>query len=133
MVGLVGFLALPFVVVPLLEIVVFVYVGGRIGVGALVALVVVTGILGFAIARSQGFAVWAQAQRALRRGAFPAKELAHGAMVLVGAVLLVTPGFVTDGVGFLLMVPAVREAVRRWGSRRFRARTGRGRTDVIDL
>ncbi len=128
-----GFLALPFVVVPLLEIVVFVYVGGRIGVGSLVALVVLTGVMGFAIARYQGFAVWVQAQQALRRGAFPGKELAHGAMVLVGAVLLVTPGFVTDGVGFLLMVPAVREAVRRWASRRFRGRVAPGRGDVIDL
>ncbi len=128
-----GFLALPFVVVPLLEIFVFVYVGGRIGIGSLIALVVVTGVLGFVIARYQGFAVWAQAQQALRRGAFPGKELAHGAMVLVGAVLLVTPGFVTDGVGFLLMVPPVREAVRRWGSRRFRGRVARGRSDVIDL
>lgn len=133
MVGFVGFLALLFVVVPLLEIVVFVYVGGRIGVGSLVALVVITGVLGFAIARYQGFAVWGQAQQALRRGGFPGKELAHAAMVLVGAVLLVTPGFVTDGVGFLLMVPAVREALRRWGTRRFRGRVTRGRSDVIDL
>ncbi len=128
-----GFLAVPFVVVPLLEIAVFVYVGGRIGAWNLVGLVVLTGILGFAIARHQGFAVWGRARLAISRGELPGTELAHGAMVLVGAVLLVTPGFVTDGLGFLLMVPAVREALRRWGARRLGRRSGPQRADVIDL
>ncbi len=128
-----GFLAVPFVVVPLLEIAVFVFVGGRIGVWNLVALVVITGVAGFVIARRQGFAVWGRAQAAIGRGELPGRELAHGAMVLVGAVLLVTPGFVTDGVGFLLMVPQVREALRRWGARRLGRRSGMQRADIIDL
>ncbi len=128
-----GVLALPFVVVPLLEIVVFVLVGQRIGVWPLVGLVVLTGIIGAAIARAQGFAVWFQAQQAMRQGRFPGRELAHGAMVLAGAVMLVTPGFVTDGVGFLLMVPAVRETLRSWATRRFARRQGPVSRDVLDI
>ena len=60
-------------------------------------------------------------------GRFPARELAHGGMILVAGALLITPGFLTDGVGFSLLVPQVREALRRWGARRF----GTGRTITL--
>lgn len=128
-----GLLALPFVVIPLLEIVVFVVVGDRIGVWNLVALIALTGVLGFVVARMQGFAVWRQAQASLRRGEVPGREIAHGVMVLVGAVLLVTPGFVTDAVGFLLMVPPVREGLRLWGKRRLGSRVRTQQGDIFDI
>ena len=123
-----GLLALLFIGIPLLEIVVFIVVGSRIGVLATIAIVVITGLLGAMIAMRQGAGVMAQAQAELRGGAFPARSLAHGAMVLVGAVLLVTPGFITDIVGFSLMAPPVREWLRRWGSRRFASRN-----QIIDI
>ncbi len=129
-----GVIALPFVLIPLLEIVVFVLVGERVGVWPLVGLIVLTGFAGAYIARSQGLAVWSQAQAALAAGRFPGKEMAHGAMVLAGAVLLVTPGFVTDGVGLLLMVPALRESLRRWARNRYSAgRSQQTGYDVIDI
>ena len=123
-----GFLFVPFVLIPLVEIAAFVVVGGRIGALNVVLLVVATGVVGAIVAGRQGSAVWAQAQLALAEGRFPGREIAHGAMVLVGGVLLITPGFVTDVVGFLLMVPVFREALRRWGARRFQHRAG-----IVDL
>ena len=117
-----------FIGVPVLEVVVFVMVGGRIGLLNVLALILVTGVVGALVASRQGMSVWRDAQVQMAQGAFPGRELAHGAMVLAGAMLLVTPGFVTDVVGFLLMVPVVREAVRRWASRRFTARSG-----IIDI
>ena len=119
-----GLLLAVFVGMPLLEIVVFVTVGGRIGLLNVVLLVVATGIIGATVASRQGSAVFRRAQVAMREGRFPGREIAHGAMVLVGGVLLITPGFITDGVGFLLMVPPVREALTRWGRRRFQVQTG---------
>ena len=122
------FLFAVFIGVPVLEVAVFILVGGRIGLGNVLALILVTGVLGAVVASRQGMAVWRDAQVQMASGSFPGRELAHGAMVLAGATLLITPGFVTDGVGFLLMVPVVRESVRRWGARRFRARSG-----IIDI
>ena len=57
-------------------------------------------------------------EQAIAAGQFPGRELAHGAMILVAGALMITPGFLTDGVGFLLLVPAVREAIRRYGAKR---------------
>ena len=117
-----------FIGIPILEVAVFVAVGGEIGILNVLALILVTGVVGAFVASRQGVAVWRDAQIQLAQGAFPGRELAHGAMVLAGAMLLITPGFVTDVVGFLLMVPVVREVVRRWGARRFRAGTG-----IVDI
>ena len=122
------FLLAVFVGVPVLEVIVFIVVGGRIGLLNVLALILVTGVVGAFVASRQGMAVWRDAQIQMAQGAFPGRELAHGAMVLAGAMLLITPGFVTDVVGFLLMVPVVREALRRWGKRRFSPRTG-----IIDV
>lgn len=121
-------LVVPFVLIPLIEVLLFVWVGGRIGLLNVVLLVIATGIIGATVAGRQGGAVWLQAQRALAEGRFPGREIAHGAMVLVGGALLLTPGFLTDVVGFLLMVPVVREGIRTRGQRRFQRRMG-----IIDL
>ena len=109
-----------FVVVPLVEIALFVAASGRIGVWATLFVVVVTAFVGAALVSRQGRGAVAAVQREFLDGRFPAKELVHGAMILVAGALLVTPGFLTDAIGFSLLVPAVREALRRWGVRRYR-------------
>jgi len=124
----VGLWFLPFVIIPILELALFIAVGDRIGVWNLVAIIVVTGFIGAWVASRQGSTVWFEARRKLDQGGFPGAELAHGAMVLVGAALLITPGFLTDVIGFLLMIPAVRDVLRRWGMRRFSRRLG-----IIDI
>lgn len=98
-------------VVPILEIGVFVLVGGQIGVINTLLGVVLTAFIGTVLLRQQGFALLGQAQRQMDQGKIPGKELAHGVMLLAAGLLLLTPGFVTDSVGFLLLVPPIREGI----------------------
>ena len=100
-------------VVPILEIAVFILVGGEIGVGWTVLLVLLTAILGTFLLRQQGFGVLEQIREDVNAGRVPAAAMAHGVLIIVAGVLLLTPGFVTDALGFLLFVPGVRRWVWR--------------------
>jgi UPF0716 protein FxsA len=111
-----------FTVVPLIEIALFIVVGDRLGLGPTIALVVITALLGSVLVSRQGRGQLQRIQSTVAAGGFPTKELAHGAMILVAGALMITPGFLTDAVGFLLLVPQVREAVRRYGSKRMQGR-----------
>ncbi|MCT8998101.1 FxsA family protein [Chelativorans intermedius] len=95
--------------IPLLEIAVFVVVGGQIGVLATLALVLATAVAGSILLRIQGFGVLARVQQTLNEGRVPGRELVHGVMIMIAGILLLTPGFVTDALGFLLFIPAVRD------------------------
>lgn len=109
-----------FVGVPLLELYVLSVVEDRIGLLNTLGLVVATGLLGAAVMKRQGAEVWRSAQARLQRGEIPAEEILGGIMVLVGGALMITPGIVTDAVGLLLMVPAVRSLVIPvWSKRGF--------------
>ncbi len=111
-----------FVTIPLAELALLVWVGGQVGLAATVALVIVTGILGASLARSQGLATLARFQRRLAAGELPHQDLVEGILILVAGAVLLTPGLITDVAGFLLLVPVVRGAVRRWLVARFSAR-----------
>lgn len=106
------------VAVPIVEIALFIQIGGWIGLWWTIGIVIVTAVLGAVLLRVQGMAALAEVQDALRRGGNPAPAMAHGALILVAAVLLLIPGFFTDGVGFLLLVPPVRALVIRFLARR---------------
>ena len=108
-----------FVLVPPIEIGLFIAVGGRIGFWPTMAIVIFTAFLGASLVSRQGRGVIAQLQAEFASGQFPAKTLAHGAMILVAGTLLVTPGFLTDVVGFSLLTPQIRETLRKWGVRRW--------------
>lgn len=103
-----------FIAMPIVELAVLMRVHDSIGFLNTLALVVCTGILGAFLARAQGLLVLAQIQRDLAEGRMPAPRLMDGVMILVAGVLLVTPGLITDAVGFLLLVPAVRASIRLW-------------------
>ena len=103
-----------FIVIPLIELAVLFRVGDRVGPGATVAIVILTGIVGASLARAQGARVIADIQQAAAAGQMPAPYLLDGLMILIAGVLLITPGLLTDGVGFLLLVPVVRREVRAW-------------------
>lgn len=111
-------LALLFVVVPLVELALLIQVGRWMGLLPTVALVVVTGILGAALARLQGLATLMRFRRAVNEGRLPHRELVEGMFILVAGAVLLTPGLLTDAAGFLLLVPPVRRAlaarVLRW-------------------
>ena len=105
-----------FVTVSVVELLVLAAVEDRIGLGPTLAIILFTGILGASLVRGQGFGVLARARNQMSQGTFPGRELAHGALVLVGGALLLTPGFLTDALGFALMVPWFREVVRVRGT-----------------
>lgn len=110
------FLAL--IVVPLIEIGLFIEVGGLIGLWPTLAIVVLTALLGAALLRRQGLAAIAELDQRLRQGRDPLEPLVHGLLILLAGIVLLTPGFFTDAIGFALLVPPVRAALIRHLGRR---------------
>lgn len=104
--------------VPLAEIAVFVLIGGQIGVLATLGLTLATAVAGTILLRIQGFGVMDRIRQTLEAHEIPGRELVHGVMIMAAGLLLLTPGFVTDTLGFLLFVPAIREAGWRFLRRR---------------
>ena len=111
-------LFLAFLVVPLVEIALFIQVGGWIGLWPTLAIVVLTAVAGTWLVRSQGRAALERLRGSLTGLRDPSEPLAHGAMILFSGALLLTPGFFTDAVGFALLIPAVRRALLREAARR---------------
>ncbi|MEM5470837.1 FxsA family protein [Hoeflea sp. AS60] len=109
------FSLIPFLllVVPLAEIAAFVVIGGQIGVWATLGMVLLTAIVGSFLLRWQGVGLFNRINTEVRANRVPGRELVHGVMILVAGILLLTPGFVTDSLGFLLFVPAIRDLVWR--------------------
>lgn len=108
-----------FLLVPLAEIWFLIVVGGVIGALPTVALVVLTAVIGAALARYQGLVTLQRLQATLARGEAPAIEMLEGVLLLIGALLLLTPGFFTDALGFACLIPVTRRALAWWGVRRF--------------
>jgi len=104
-------LFLAFLLVPLIEIALFIQVGGLIGLWPTLLIVVLTAIAGTLLVRSQGAQAMAQLRGSFETLHDPTEPLAHGAMILFSGALLLTPGFFTDAVGFALLIPGVRNAV----------------------
>lgn len=102
-----------FLLVPIIEIGLFIQVGGLIGLWPTLAIVVLTAIVGTALMRSQGAQAWLEIQRSFGEMRDPTRPLAHGVMILVAGMLLLTPGFFTDTMGMLLLVPGIREGLMR--------------------
>lgn len=100
-----------FLAVPLIEITLFIQIGGVIGLGWTLVTVVLTAILGTYLVRNQGIMAMSQIRSSFSDLRDPTEPLVHGAMILFSGALLLTPGFFTDAVGFLLLIPAFRTAV----------------------
>jgi UPF0716 protein FxsA len=103
-----------FVALPIIEIALFIQVGGLIGLWPTLAIVVLTAILGTWLVRTQGALALAQLRSSFNQLRDPTEPLAHGAMILLAGALLLTPGFFTDACGFALLFPPVRAAVFRF-------------------
>lgn len=99
------------ITVPLLEIYLLIQIGGLIGALPTILLVVLTAVLGAALLRQQGLATLNRFRANLERGELPALEILEGVALLVGGALLLTPGFFTDVIGFLCLLPASRRAI----------------------
>ncbi|POF32974.1 FxsA family protein [Roseibium marinum] len=99
---------------PLIEIAVFIWVGGLIGVFPTILLTVITALAGTFMLRQQGLSLLMRMQKELDAGRAPGNEVMQGAMIVVASILLLIPGFVTDAIGLLLFIPPVREALVRF-------------------
>ena len=98
-----------FMLVPIVEMWILIEVGGWIGALPTVALVVLTATLGLSLLKRQGLSTLMRARRKMDEGSIPASELVSGVMIAVGGALLLTPGFVTDAIGFALLIPQTRQ------------------------
>jgi UPF0716 protein FxsA len=116
-------LVLLFIALPIAEIYVIIKVGEAIGILPTLALLIADAVLGWWLLRQQGRAAWRRFNAALAEGRFPGREVADGLMITVGGTLLLTPGFITDVFGFLLLLPPTRALIRsgmyRYLRRRF--------------
>ena len=112
-----------FIVVPIVELYVIIKIGGLIGVLPTLALLLADAILGSLLLRHQGRGAWRRFNQAIAERRFPGREVADGLMIAIGGTLLLTPGFVTDIFGLLLLIPATRAIARRllraYAARRF--------------
>jgi UPF0716 protein FxsA len=102
-----------FVVTPFVELALLLQIAENIGGWNTFALVIVTGVVGSFLAKSQGFRVWTQIQDDMRHGRMPTDSLADGAMILVAGAVLITPGVLTDAFGLCLLVPAFRRLLQK--------------------
>jgi UPF0716 protein FxsA len=107
-------LFLLFLIVPAIEIALFIEVGGVIGVFPTLFLILVTAIVGVVLLRLQGMITLTKVQENLNRGEIPAVELVEGLLLLIAGAFLLTPGFFTDTLGFAVLVPAIRRSVALW-------------------
>lgn len=120
-----------FIGLPLIEIVVFIEVGGVLGVWPTIAATVATALAGSLLLRAQGLATLMRARAQMDQGQLPAREMFEGICLVLAGGLLLTPGFVTDTLGLLLFVPPFRELLRRFIGHRLAQRAGQGRTRVF--
>ena len=119
-------LVVAFAVVPLMEIYVLIQVGRVIGAWWTVLLLLIDSLIGGWLVKHEGRRAWQALNLALQNGRMPARELADGALILVGGTLMLTPGFVTDGFGILLILPVTRPVARRLVSRYLATRMAAG-------
>jgi UPF0716 protein FxsA len=106
--------ALIFVVTPLVELAILVYLGTLIGALNTILIVVITGLLGAFLARRQGLATFSRIRTSIEQGVLPSGDLFQAVLILIGGLLLLTPGLITDLVGFALLIPLTRNVVTRW-------------------
>ena len=106
-----GRLLLLFVFLPMIELYLLIMLGARIGPMPTIGLIVLTGVIGATLARQQGLSTLAKIQNELKQGRAPTQELVEGAMIVVGGLVLLTPGILTDIFGFAMMVPGFRRSL----------------------
>jgi UPF0716 protein FxsA len=125
-----SFLLSVFILMPIAEIAVLLRVHDAIGLFDTLMLVIVTGFAGAFLARQQGMMLLFEIRREMAEGRMPAPRLMDGVMILIAGVLLITPGLITDAVGFLLLVPVVRAAIRHWLRRKISSKLRDGSVDT---
>lgn len=103
-----------FILVPIAELSLFMTLGAEIGLGPTLAIIILTAFIGAALTKSQGAKAMANFRQATAEGRLPHKEALDGLLILLAGAVLLTPGFLTDTVGFLLLIPPARAVIRGW-------------------
>ncbi|HBV76243.1 MULTISPECIES: FxsA family protein [Vibrio] len=116
-------LVILFIVVPVIEIALFIQVGGLIGLWPTIAIVLITAFVGASLVRSQGIQTLMSVQSRLQQGELPAQQIIEGVMLAVAGVLLLTPGFMTDALGMLVLLPAPRAVIAKQLMKRVKVNT----------
>jgi UPF0716 protein FxsA len=119
-------LILLFTVLPLIELVILIEIGTRIGAFGTVLVVIATAIIGASLARIQGLNTIRRIQKSLSEGRLPAEELLDGFLIFAAGVLLIAPGFLTDISGFLFLIPVSRNRIKLWLKRKMNQWISRG-------
>ena len=117
-------LTIIFLIVPIIEIYLLIQVGGVIGVLPTIGLVVLTAVIGVALLRAQGLQTYLRLNQAMGEGRLPATEILEGVALLIGGALLLTPGFFTDFIGFICLIPITRQGVILWFTARYAPLSG---------
>ena len=124
-------LFLAFTIIPIIEIYLLIEIGSMFGALTAVSLVILTGFLGAFLARMQGLQTLYRIQESLREGRMPSGELLDALLIVIAGLVLLTPGFLTDSVGFLLLIPATRNSIKYWLRRQIELRYMSNRPEDI--
>ncbi|MBA7608998.1 hypothetical protein ES703_16184 [subsurface metagenome] len=103
-----------FVIVPVTELYILIEVGKKIGSLTTIGIIILTGIIGAYLVKGQGFMILKKIQNDLNEGIMPGDSLIQGVIILAGGILLLTPGFVTDIIGFIFLIPVSRRVVKKY-------------------
>ena len=103
-----------FVIVPVTELFILIEVGKKIGSLTTIGIIILTGIIGAYLVKGQGFMILKKIQNDLNEGIMPGDSLIQGAIILAGGIFLLTPGFVTDIIGFIFLIPVSRRVVKKY-------------------
>lgn len=114
-----------FILIPFIELAILIKIGTLIGFWPTILSVVVTGFFGAVLARQQGFLILEKIRVETQSGRVPARELIDGLLILIGGVVLLTPGFITDIVGFMLLIPVTRKYFRLYARKKLEGRVKR--------
>jgi len=126
-----GYLILLFVVVPIVELAILIKIGQYIGVGYTLAIVILTGVTGAYLAKMQGLLTLRRIQEDVNKGKMPADKLFDGVLILCSGILLLTPGFITDLIGFMGLIPLTRNLFKRWLRRKIEDMISQGKVITI--
>ena len=122
---------LAFTVIPIIEIYLLIEIGAMFGALTAVTLVILTGFLGAFLARMQGLQTLYRIQESLREGRMPSGELLDALLIVIAGLVLLTPGFLTDSAGFLLLIPSTRNSIKYWLRRQIEIRYMSNRPEDI--
>jgi UPF0716 protein FxsA len=119
-------LILLFTLIPLIELSLLIELGKQIGLGSTIAIVILTGILGAYLAKHEGFIAINRIQQDLSQGRLPAESLIDGVIILAGGLLLLTPGLLTDAIGFMALFPFTRDYLKKFLKQKFKQKINTG-------